>query len=191
MGWEILRVDLTSGNISEQSTTTRSRNLWRALAGAKICWTKSPPDWEPLTGNRLSYGHRPLQGPWPHLRRFMVLGKAPQTGRSNLSALGRGRTLRPRAEVGGYDAVHHPVQSPQTVYLWITDHKTGNPGCHPPVGSRYVPNPADDLEASRPQDPVWSRPGRRTKSVIACILTGHGRCFRAGRVRAGSWAPRT
>jgi aldehyde:ferredoxin oxidoreductase len=84
-GWvgKILRVDLTTRSITESSTFDYvPRFLGGRGLGAKICWDEVPPEVSAFDPeNRLVFATGPLQGTLaPSSGRFMVLGKAPQSG---------------------------------------------------------------------------------------------------------------
>ncbi len=128
-GWvgKILRVDLTSGKVTEQSTYDYVPQFigGRGL-GAKICWDEVSPEvgaFDPE--NRLVLATGPLQGTLaPTSGRFMVLGKAPQTGPvESFCRSGVGGHFAPELKWAGYDAVVIQGKAPRPVYLWITDHK--------------------------------------------------------------------
>ena len=180
-GWvgKILRIDLTSGKISEQSTYDYvPKFLGGRGLGAKICWDEVPPEvgaFDPE--NRLILATGPLQGTMaPTSGRFMVLGKAPQTGPvESFCRSGVGGHFAPELKWAGYDAVVIYGKAPKPAYLWITDHK------------------AEILDATRlwgldtyqTQQMIWKLHGPKTrvmvigragetKSRIACILTDTG-----------------
>jgi hypothetical protein len=90
----------------------------------------------------------------------MVLGKAPQSGPTeSFCRSGVGGHFA-RAEMGGYDALVVRGKASKPVYLFISDHKAGNPGCRVVVGPGYLPGPADALETPRPEhESDGDRPG--------------------------------
>lgn len=180
-GWtgKILRVDLTRGKTSEASTYDYvPKFLGGRGLGAKICWDEAPPEvgaFDPE--NRLVFATGPLQGTLaPTSGRFMVLGKAPQTGPvESFCRSGVGGHWAPELKWAGYDALVIHGRSPKPVYLWITDGK------------------AEILDATRlwgldtyqAQRQIWSVHGDKTRvmvigragenrSRIACILTDSG-----------------
>jgi aldehyde:ferredoxin oxidoreductase len=180
-GWvgKILRVDLTTRKISETSTFDYvPKFLGGRGLGAKICWDEVPPEvgaFDPE--NRIVFATGPLQGTLaPTSGRFMVLGKAPQTGPvESFTRSGVGGHFAPELKWAGYDAVIVQGKASKPVYLWITDHK------------------AEILDATRlwgldtyqAQQMIWKLHGPKTRimvigkagenrSRIACILTDSG-----------------
>ena len=180
-GWvgKILRVDLTTRKISETSTFDYvPKFLGGRGLGAKICWDEVPPEvgaFDPE--NRIIFATGPLQGTLaPTSGRFMVLGKAPQTGPiESFTRSGVGGHFAPELKWAGYDAVIVQGKASKPVYLWITDQK------------------AEILDATRlwgldtyqAQQIIWKLHGPKTRimvigkagenrSRIACILTDTG-----------------
>lgn len=180
-GWvgKILRVDLTTRKISETSTFDYApKFLGGRGLGAKICWDEVPPEvgaFDPE--NRIIFATGPLQGTLaPTSGRFMVLGKAPQTGPvESFTRSGVGGHFAPELKWAGYDAVIVQGKASKPVYLWITDQK------------------AEILDATRlwgldtyqTQQMIWKLHGPKTRvmvigragenrSRIACILTDSG-----------------
>jgi len=180
-GWvgKILRVDLTTQKISETSTFDYvPKFLGGRGLGAKVCWDEVPPEvgaFDPE--NRIVFATGPLQGTLaPTSGRFMVLGKAPQTGPvESFTRSGVGGHFAPELKWAGYDAVIVQGKASKPVYLWITDQK------------------AEILDATRlwgldtyqTQQMIWKLHGNKTRvmvigkagenrSRIACILTDSG-----------------
>jgi aldehyde:ferredoxin oxidoreductase len=180
-GWvgKILRVDLTTKKISEVSTFDYvPKFLGGRGLGAKICWDEVPPEVQAFDPeNRLIFAAGPLQGTLaPTSGRFMVLGKAPQTGPvESFARSGVGGHFAPELKWAGYDALIIQGKASKPVYLWITDQK------------------AEILDATRlwgldtyqAQQMIWKLHGPKTRvmvigkagenrSRIACILTDTG-----------------
>lgn len=180
-GWvgKILRVDLTTRKISETSTFDYvPRFLGGRGLGAKICLDEVPPEVGALDPeNRIVFATGPLQGTLaPTSGRFMVLGKAPQTGPvESFTRSGVGGHFAPELKWAGYDAVIVQGKASRPVYLWITDQK------------------AEILDATRlwgldtyqTQQMIWKLHGPKTRvmvigkagenrSRVACILTDSG-----------------
>jgi aldehyde:ferredoxin oxidoreductase len=180
-GWvgKILRVDLTTRKISETSTFDYvPKFLGGRGLGAKICWDEVPPEvgaFDPE--NRIVFATGPLQGTLaPTSGRFMVLGKAPQTGPvESFTRSGVGGHFAPELKWAGYDAIIVQGKASKPAYLWITDQK------------------AEILDATRlwgldtyqAQQMIWKHHGPKTRvmvigkagenrSRIACILTDSG-----------------
>jgi len=180
-GWvgKILRVDLTSGKITSQSTFDYvPKFLGGRGLGAKICWDEVPPEVKAFDPqNKIILATGPLQGTLaPTSGRFMVLGKAPQTGPiESFTRSGIGGHFAPELKWAGFDAVVIEGKAPRPVYLWINDQKV------------------EILDATRlwglntyqTQEMLWKIHGSKTRilvigkagenrSRIACILTDTG-----------------
>lgn len=180
-GWagKILRVDLTTGKISETSTFDYvPKFLGGRGIGAKIYWDEVPPEvgaFDPE--NRLILATGPLQGTMaPTSGRFMVLGKSPQTAPTeSFCRSGVGGHWAPELKWAGYDALIVQGKSPKPVYLWITDQKAEILDATRLWG----------LDTYRTQQMIWKLHGPKTRvmvigkagenrSRIACILTDSG-----------------
>ncbi len=180
-GWvgKILRVDLTTGEISEQSTFDYvPKFLGGRGLGAKICWDEVPPDvgaFDPE--NRLVFATGPLQGTLaPTSGRFTVLGKSPQsTPVESFARSGVGGHFAPELKWAGYDAVIVQGKASQPVYLWICDQKARI------LDARHLWG----LDTYQTQQVIWKVHGNKTRvmaigkagenrSRIACILTDSG-----------------
>lgn len=180
-GWvgKILRVDLSAGKISETSTFDYvPKFLGGRGLGAKLCWDEVPPEMGAFDPEaRLIFATGPLQGTLaPTSGRFMVLGKAPQTGpvesycRSSV-----GGHWAPELKWAGYDALVIHGRAPRPVYLWISDGKAALLDASRLWG----------LDTYQTQQQLWSIHGPRARvmvigragenqSRIACILTDSG-----------------
>jgi len=180
-GWvgKVLRVDLSTGKTRETSTFDYvPKFLGGRGLGAKICWDEVPPEvgaFDPEA--RLVFATGPLQGTLaPTSGRFMVLGKAPQTGpvesycRSSV-----GGHWAPELKWAGYDALVIHGRAPRPVYLWISDGRAALLDATRLWG----------LDTYQTQAQLWSIHGPNTRvmvigragenrSRIACILTDSG-----------------
>lgn len=180
-GWvgKILRVDLSSGKISETPTSDYvPRFLGGRGLGAKICWDEVPPEVSAFDPEaRLVFATGPLQGTLaPTSGRFMLLGKAPQTAPvESYCRSGVGGHWAPELKWAGYDALVVHGRAPKPVYLWISD---GTAALHD--ASRLW-----GLDTYRTQLQLWGLHGKKTRvmtigragenrSRIACILTDSG-----------------
>ena len=180
-GWvgSILRVDLTTGKITESSTFDYvPKFLGGRGLGAKICWDEVPPEvgaFDP--SNRLIFATGPLQGTLaPSSGRFMVLGKAPQSGPTeSFCRSGVGGHFAPELKWAGYDALVVQGKAPKPVYLFIYDHKAEIRDAASLWG----------LDTYQAQQMLWKLHGPKTRvmvigkagenrSRIACILTDTG-----------------
>jgi aldehyde:ferredoxin oxidoreductase len=180
-GWvgKILRVDLTTQKISETSTFDYvPKFLGGRGLGAKICWDEVPPEvgaFDPK--NRIIFATGPLQGTLaPTSGRFMVLGKAPQTGPvESFTRSGIGGHFAPELKWAGYDAIVIQGKASKPVYLWIADQKVQILDAHHLWG----------LDTYQTQQMIWKLHGNKTRvmvigkagenrSRIACILTDSG-----------------
>ncbi|MEW6664249.1 MAG: aldehyde ferredoxin oxidoreductase N-terminal domain-containing protein [Thermodesulfobacteriota bacterium] len=180
-GWvgKILRVDLTKGKTTEVSTFDYVPSFLggRGL-GAKICWDEVRPEvgaFDPE--NLLVLATGPLQGTLaPSSGRFMVLGKAPQSGPTeSFCRSGVGGHFAPELKWAGYDALIVRGSSSKPVYLFISDHKAEILDAGPLWG----------LDTYQAQQVLWKLHGKKTRvmvigragenrSRIACILTDTG-----------------
>ena len=161
-GWvgKILRVDLTSGKISEHSTFDYVPKFigGRGIA-AKICWDEVPPEMGAFDPeNRLILAAGPLEGTLaPTSGRLAVVGKAPQTyptesyTRSNV-----GGHFAPHLKWAGYDALIIQGKAPKPVYLYITDHKVQILDAAPLWG----------LDTYQSQEMIWKIHGKQTRAMV-------------------------
>ncbi len=180
-GWvgKILRVDLSTRKISETSTFDYvPKFLGGRGLGAKICWDEVPPEVRAFDPeNRIIFATGPLQGTLaPTSGRFMVLGKAPQTGPvESFTRSGVGGHFAPELKWAGYDAVIVQGKASKPVYLWITDQKPAILDATRLWG----------LDTYQTQQMIWKFHGPKTRvmvigkagenrSRIACILTDSG-----------------
>ncbi|MGO9314209.1 MAG: aldehyde ferredoxin oxidoreductase N-terminal domain-containing protein [Syntrophobacteraceae bacterium] len=186
-GWvgKILRVDLTSGKISESSTFDYvPKFLGGRGLGAKICWDEVPPEvgaFDPE--NRLIFATGPLQGTLaPSSGRLMVVGKSPQTGPTeSFVRSGVGGHFAPELKWAGYDALIIQGKAAKPVYLLITDHKaqildaSGLWG----LDTYQTQQKLWELHGSKTRAMVIGKAGE-TKSRIASILTDTGNASSQG-----------
>lgn len=180
-GWvgKILRVDVTRGRVSESSTFDYvPKFLGGRGLGAKICWDEVPPEVGAFDPDaRLIFATGPLQGTLaPTSGRFMLLGKAPQTGPvESYCRSGIGGHWAPELKWAGYDALVIHGQAERPVYLSITDGKALLLDASRLWG----------LDTYQAQQQLWARHGRQARvmtigragekrSRIACILTDSG-----------------
>ena len=180
-GWvgKILRVDLTTRRITESSTFDYvPKFLGGRGLGAKICWDEVPPEVSAFDPeNRLVFATGPLQGTLaPSSGRFMVLGKAPQSGPTeSFCRSGVGGHFAPELKWAGYDALVVRGKASKPVYLFISDHKAEILDAASLWG----------LDTYQAQQVLWKLHGQDTRvmvigragenrSRIACILTDTG-----------------
>lgn len=180
-GWvgKILRVDLSSGKIWETSTFDYvPRFLGGRGLGAKICFDEVPPDVGAFDAEaRLVFSTGPLQGTLaPTSGRFMLLGKAPQTGPvESYCRSAVGGHWAPELKWAGYDALVVHGRAPRPVYLLISDGEARL--CD--AGNLW------GLDTYQTQLRLWALHGRKTRvmtigragenrSRIACVLTDTG-----------------
>src|SRR5271157_270928 len=180
-GWvgKILRVDLSSGKISESSTFDYVPKFigGRGL-GAKICWDEVSSGvgaFDPE--NRLVLATGPLQGTLaPTSGRLTIVGKSAQTGPTeSFVRSGIGGHFAPELKWAGYDALIIQGKASKPVYLWISDHKAEILDAASLWG----------LDTYQAQQAIWKLHGPKTRvmvigkagenrSRIACILTDTG-----------------
>lgn len=119
---KILRVDLSSGRISEVPTASWDLRAFIGGSGlgARILFDEVSPGADPLDPeNLLMFLTGPLAGtPAPTSGRHAVVAKSPATGAWGESDVGGtwGHTLK----LAGYDGVIFEGGAPGPVYLWIT-----------------------------------------------------------------------
>jgi aldehyde:ferredoxin oxidoreductase len=172
-------VDLTTGRITESSTFDYvPKFLGGRGLGAKICWDEVPPEVSAFDpANRLIFATGPLQGTLaPSSGRFMVLGKAPQSGPTeSFCRSGVGGHFAPELKWAGYDALVVQGKAPKPVYLFVYDHKAEIRDAASLWG----------LDTYQAQQMLWKLHGPKTRvmvigkagenrSRIACILTDTG-----------------
>ncbi len=127
-GWvgKILRIDLSSGKISEQSTARYARDYIGGLGtGTRILWDETTPAVKPLDPeNRLVFMTGPLTGTTaPTSGRMEVVTKAAGTEPAMVTRSGLGGYFGPELKFAGYDGLIIQGRSDKPVYIWINDGK--------------------------------------------------------------------
>jgi len=121
---KILRIDLSSGKISEMSTSDYSGKFLggRGIA-AKIYWDEVPPEVGATDpDNRLIFATGPLAGvPVIAGSRWTICGKSPEPVTDKFSYGNLGGRWGAGLKFAGYDAVVVQGQSDIPVYLFIHD----------------------------------------------------------------------
>lgn len=180
-GWvgKILRVNLTSGHISTQATFDYvPKFLGGRGLGAKICWDEVTPEVKAFAPeNKIILATGPLQGTLaPTSGRFMVLGKAPQTGPvESYTRSGIGGHFAPELKWAGYDAVVIEGKAPRPVYLWITNQDVKILDASRLWGRHTYQTQEILWHIHGPQTRIMAiGPAGENKSRIACILTDTG-----------------
>lgn len=180
-GWvgKILRVDLTERKAVKIPTHNYvPQFLGGRGLGAKIYWDAVPPEVGPFDpGNHLIFATGPLQGTLaPTSGRFMVMGKAPQTGPvESYNRSGVGGHWAPELKWAGFDALVIHGKADKPVYLWIHDGKVE----FKDAGHLWY------LDTYQAQTEIWKSHGNKTRALvigragetlgrIACILTDSG-----------------
>ncbi|MBI4295230.1 MAG: hypothetical protein HY669_03585 [Chloroflexi bacterium] len=121
---KILRVDLSSGNITHMPTTSYAdRFLGGRGIAAKIYWDEVSPSvsaFDPQ--NRLLFATGPLAGfPGLAASRWVVCGKSPDSIPEQFSYCNLGGSWGAQLKFAGYDAVVVQGKSERPVYLYIED----------------------------------------------------------------------
>ncbi|MDI6820457.1 MAG: aldehyde ferredoxin oxidoreductase family protein [Candidatus Hodarchaeaceae archaeon] len=118
-----LRVDLTSGKISEVHLEEQLTRLYLGGNGfgTKILWDEVPVGVDPFDPeNRLIFSTGPLTGTvWPTAGRLEVIGKSPLTG--IYGDANAGGHFAPELKFAGYDMIVFQGKSKKPVYLWVED----------------------------------------------------------------------
>ena len=161
-GWvgKILRVDLTSGRVSESSTFDYVPKFvgGRGL-GAKIYWDEMSSGvgaFDPE--NRLIFATGPLQGTLaPTSGRLAIVGKSAQTGPTeSYTRSSIGGHFAPELKWAGYDALIIQGKAPKPVYLLITDHKAEILDAASLWG----------LDVYESQQMIWKLHGNKTRAMV-------------------------
>ncbi|UCG06005.1 MAG: hypothetical protein JSV83_19145 [Desulfobacterales bacterium] len=180
-GWvgKILRVDLSERKTDEVPTDNYAPQFLggRGL-GAKIYWEAVTPEVGVFDRrNVLILATGPLQGTLaPTSGRFMVLGKAPQTGPvESYNRSGVGGHWAPELKWAGFDALAIQGKAEKPIYLWIHDGKAEFKDASHLWG----------LDTYQTQTEIWKTHGNKSRAMvigragenlsrIACILTDSG-----------------
>jgi aldehyde:ferredoxin oxidoreductase len=124
-GWcgTILRVNLTTGNITKEALNQKDAKLYLGARGlgSKILTDEVDPKVDPLSPeNKLIFAPGPFSGTFaPSGGRYEVVTKGPLTG--TIAASNSGGSFGPELKYAGYDAVIFEGKAPKPVYLWIKD----------------------------------------------------------------------
>ena len=124
-GWTgtILRVDLTKGKITRETTDPKlARDYLGARGlGGHIIRSEVEPKTDALSpGNKIVFAPGPLTGTFaPAAGRFDVVTKGPLNG--TLAASNSGGSFGPEVKYAGYDAIVVEGKAAKPVYLWIRD----------------------------------------------------------------------
>ena len=122
---KILRVDLTSGNISEESTREEDRKMFLGGSGlaTKYLFDEVPKGADPLgPDNELIFMTGPLTGTEsPSAGRYCVVTKSPLTG--FWGEANSGGNWGVYLKISGFDGIIFKGISPKPVYLLIDDGK--------------------------------------------------------------------
>jgi len=125
-GWvgKILRVDLTTGRISEEPSKERAKRFIGGMGlGAKIMWDEVKPEVDPFAPeNRLLFLTGPLTGTLaPTSGRMEVCTKAPGVDPPSCTRSGIGGGFGPELKYAGYDAIIIQGKAEKPVLLLIED----------------------------------------------------------------------
>ena len=158
-GWvgKILRVDLTTGVVSEVPTANYvPKYIGGRGIGAKIHWDEVLPTvgaFDPQ--NRLTFMTGPLAGtPAPSASRTTVQGVSPMTYPEELYARSTiGGHWGPELKFAGYDGIIVQGKSQSPVYLWIHD------GLAEIREAKHLWG----LNTYATQEAIWDRHGKQTR----------------------------
>jgi aldehyde:ferredoxin oxidoreductase len=125
-GWKgvILRIDLSSGTISKESSLPYVKDFIGGLGlGAKLMWDEIPPETQPFDPeNRLIFATGPLTGTLaPTAGRMEVCSKAPAIIPHQCSRSGIGGRFGPELKFAGYDAIVVQGKAEKPVRVFIRD----------------------------------------------------------------------
>lgn len=132
-GWsgKILRVDLTKGEVTEESTLAKYQDVIGGSGiGYKVIWDEVPPEADAFDPeNRIIFGVGPLTGSGAPggATRTLVVAKSPHVyepfcpERSLTTESSFGGTFGPELKYAGYDAIVIHGKSAEPVYLYVHD----------------------------------------------------------------------
>lgn len=125
-GWtgQILRVDLSSGKISKESSEELVKKFIGGIGlGAKIMWDEISPETQPFDpDNKLLFLTGPLTGTLaPTSGRIEVCTKAPGTDPVSCTRSGIGGSFGPELKFAGYDALIIQGKAEKPVMILIKD----------------------------------------------------------------------
>jgi aldehyde:ferredoxin oxidoreductase len=188
-GWTgtILRVNLTNGKVSRESTDPQLAKMFigaRGLAG-KYIYDEVDPKTDPLgPDNKLIFAPGPFTGTYaPSAGRYDVVCKGPLNG--VIAASNSGGTFGAEMKYAGYDMVILEGKAPKPVYLWIRDDKIEiRDASH--LWGQLVPETTDMVRAETDEDAKVACIGPAGEKLVlfACILNEMGRA--AGRTGVGA-----
>jgi len=123
-GWvgKILRIDLSSGTISEEPTMERARKFMGGMGlGAKIMWDEIKPEVAPFDpDNRLLFLTGPLTGTLaPTSGRMEICTKAPAVNPHSCTRSGLGGAFGPELKFAGYDGIAIQGKADKPIMLLI------------------------------------------------------------------------
>ena len=154
-GWTgtILRVNLTTGDISKEPTNLESARMFigaRGL-GTKMLYDEVDPKVDPLSPeNKLIFAPRPLTGTFaPSVGRYDVVTKGPLTGA--IAASNSGGSFGPEMKYAGYDMLVVEGRAEKPVYLWINDAKVEIRDAGR-IWGKEVPDTTDMIRAETDED---------------------------------------
>jgi len=188
-GWigKVLRVDLTSGNIStEPVNPDLARDYIGARGlGTKYMYDEVDPKVDPLSpDNKLIFASGPMTGTFaPSTGRYDVVTKGPLTG--TIAASNSGGAWGPELKYAGYDLLILEGRSPKPVYLWIDNGKVEiRDAAH--LWGKDVPETTEQLNAETASDAKIAciGPAGEHLSYIAAIMNDMQRA--AGRTGVGA-----
>ena len=154
-GWTgtILRVNLTAGDISKESTNLEAARKFigaRGL-GTKMLYDEMDPKVDPLSPeNKLIFAPGPLTGTFaPSVGRYNVVTKGPLTGA--IAASNSGGSFGPELKFAGYDMLIVEGKAKKPVYLWINDDQVEIRDASK-IWGKEVPDTTDMIRAETDED---------------------------------------
>lgn len=188
-GWtgEILRVNLTTGEINKEPTNLQDAKLFIGARGlaSKILCDEIDPKIDPLSPeNKLIFAPGPLSGTMaPSMGRYDVVCKAPLT--NLIAASNSGGSFGPEVKFAGYDMIIIEGAAKKPVYLWISDDQVEIRDATALWG-KTVPDTTDELRAVTDEDAKVAciGPAGEKKVLFASIMNEMHRA--AGRSGVGA-----
>jgi len=188
-GWTgtILRVNLTTGQITKQPTDLRLAKMFigaRGLAG-KILYDELDPKADALgPDNKLIFAPGPFTGTYaPSAGRYNVVAKSPLNG--SLAASNSGGSFGAEIKFAGYDLLIIEGKAEKPVYLWICDGKVEiRDAGH--VWGQLVPDTTEIIRGETDEDAKVACIGPAGEKLVlfACIMNELYRA--AGRSGVGA-----
>ncbi len=188
-GWtgKILRIDLTSGKISEEATDPAVARLYIGARGmgTRYYFNEVDPGLDPFSpDNKLIFAPGPFTGTFaPSAGRYDVITKGPLNG--TIAASNSGGSFGSELKYAGYDMVIIEGKAKKPVYIWLRDgHAELRDAAH--LWGANVPDTTDRLRAETDDEAKVACIGPAGEKLVlfACIMNEMHRA--AGRSGVGA-----